>query len=190
MFLFSSYKEIQQQIPFIAIFFIQILNTVEFLQSSIHRIRWKLDYKIFRIPEQYLYWPNVRQILFRYCFYTWAAQATRGVFQLDISFSSLFWAIGVPFYFFLESLQFPSAMLKYQKTGSQVIIAEEAHGVGDKESGDNSVVNLEPLWGLVTNFLNCQKIRISCISASRLKEFYSTNLYTPQCNSMWSMYHK
>jgi len=63
--------------------------------------------------------------------------------------------------------------------GSEVFIAEEADGLGDKESGNNTSVDVDTLlvafmedfhtWGL---FIRCTIIRIFGGSAFRLMEFY------------------
>jgi hypothetical protein len=67
--------------------------------------------------------------------------------------------------------------MKDQETcQSEVFIAGKADGVGDKGSGDTTAVNLETLGSLRTTFLNCQRVRISALPVSRLKEFYCTNL--------------
>jgi hypothetical protein len=70
-------------------------------------------------------------------------------------------------------------MLKCQKTGSGIFIAEEVDGGGDWASGNTTMVNLETTseaflddCRLQTVYPNCKSIRISGVSATTLKEFY------------------
>jgi hypothetical protein len=56
-------------------------------------------------------------------------------------------------------------------------MAEEVDGVGAQWSGDITTVEVDTLWEAKTcrpgtTFLNCISIRISQVSASRIKEFY------------------
>lgn len=46
-----------------------------------------------QIIKWYLYWPKFLQVICCYCSYVWSAQQIRGVFCLDISFTSLFRSI-------------------------------------------------------------------------------------------------
>ena len=56
-------------------------------QCGWHGTRQVLNCQIFHIIREYLYWPKFLQVIFCYCFYTWAVQWIRGIFHLDI-FSS------------------------------------------------------------------------------------------------------
>jgi len=65
---------------------IWILSTVKFCLSGNHRTGYMPDNWVFQIIRQYLYWLKLLLVTFCYCFYTWAAQLIRGVFNWDISF--------------------------------------------------------------------------------------------------------
>jgi len=59
-------------------------------------------------------------------------------------------------------------MLKDQDTGSGIFTAEEADGIGDKGPGDITIVNVD-ISRFENIFLYCRSIRVSGISASRLR---------------------
>ena len=55
-----------------------------------------LDYQMFQIIRQYLYWPKFLTGISFYCSCSWAIHVIRGVFCLDISLSCWFFKILLP----------------------------------------------------------------------------------------------
>jgi hypothetical protein len=119
---------------------IWILGTVKFCLSGTHRTGYMPDNWVFQIIRQHLYWPKLLLVTFCYCFYTWAAQLIRGVFNWDISFICWFKVIRA---LFCVKTHFPLQECNFT--------AQEVDGAGDKTSWNTTTFNAETFFEAYLN---------------------------------------
>jgi len=97
---------------------------------------------------------------FFYFLYICAAQRIRGIFHLDFSFSYWYRGIRLPFCVFWSLFSFYQCCAGPGDCVSGIILAEEVDLVGDKGSGDITMVIVEALLESVLNI----SLRSACIS--------------------------
>jgi hypothetical protein len=142
------------------------------------------------VIKQYLYGPKFLQVIFCYCFYTWAAQPISWIFHLDISFLCWFRGIRVPFCVFWTLFTFCQVCWRTRRMWVRSLSMwrswlnrrQDVRGCRKNWCTDTLGGLFEhvpeicllhcQISGFGTIFVNCWRMKISGISAFRLKDFY------------------
>lgn len=133
-----------------------------------------------QIIKCYLYWPKFLQVICCYCSCVWSAPQIRGVFCLDISFTSLFRSIRSPsccfwnpFSFYQECWRSRSLWIRSLRSWRSWWSKRQRVRRDQNVQCRDILVGLWRTSTLGIIFLNCQGIGISGVSASRFKELWN-----------------